>query len=469
MKPRICSAPRGKSPKGKEAVELAAACGLVLDPWQAYALERSLVMRAKKWAAFEVGLVVARQNGKDAVLEARELAGIFVLGEQLIIHSAHLVDTSLEHQHRLLDLIEESDLQREIKTVRRANGQEAIEFKNGGRIRFRTRTKGGGRGFSADLVVLNEAMMIPLFSHASLLPTLSARPNPQIWYVGSAVDRLVHDDGHVLASVRQRGIEKQKGLAYFEWSLEGDNPDLLDEKLVSSPKAWLQANPALGIRITPEHVALEQASLDDRAFAVERLGIGDWPPVGKLETVIPLERWDELTDMDSRPLDPVVFAFDTSPARSFSTIAVAGWREDEQVHVEVVERRRGTNWMVDRLVKLNESHRALGFVVDEKGPAASIVPELEENGLTVIKTNGSEMAQACGLFFDAVEEGSLRHLGTTELRAAIRAAAKRPLGDSWAWSRRASAADISPLVAVTLAHQALCSTPVYDLPLAVAL
>ena len=263
-----------------------------------------MTAKTKKWAAFEVGLVVARQNGKDAVLEARELAGIFVIGEQLIIHSAHLVDTSLEHQHRLLDLIEESDLQKEIKTVRRANGQEAIEFKNGGRIRFRTRTKGGGRGFSADLVVLNEAMMIPLFSHASLLPTLSARPNPQIWYVGSAVDRLVHDDGHVLASVRQRGIEKQKGLAYFEWSLEGDNPDMLDEKLVSSPKQWLKANPALGIRITPEHVALEQASLDDRAFAVERLGIGDWPPVGKLETVIPLERWDELHRQRVAPARP---------------------------------------------------------------------------------------------------------------------------------------------------------------------
>jgi hypothetical protein len=49
-----------------------------------------------KWAAFEVGLNVARQNGKGSILEARELAGLFLLGERLIIHSAHEFATSLE-------------------------------------------------------------------------------------------------------------------------------------------------------------------------------------------------------------------------------------------------------------------------------------------------------------------------------------------------------------------------------------
>jgi hypothetical protein len=38
--------------------------------------------------------------------------------------------------------------------------------------------------------------------------------------------------------------------------------------------------------------------------------------------------------------------------------------------------------------------------------------------------------------------------------AAVRGAVTRPLGDSWVWSRKSSAVDISPLVAVTLAHWA---------------
>jgi phage terminase large subunit-like protein len=69
------------SSRGREAVELAASAGLVLDEWQAFVLERALGVRENgKWAAFEVGLVVPRQNGKGGLLEARELAGLFVLG-----------------------------------------------------------------------------------------------------------------------------------------------------------------------------------------------------------------------------------------------------------------------------------------------------------------------------------------------------------------------------------------------------
>jgi hypothetical protein len=133
-----------------------------------------------KWAAFEVGVEVAAQNGKGAILEARELAGLFLLGERLIIHSAHQFDTSLEAFRRLLCLIEDTpDFDRRVQRVSRSHGEEGIELKNRQRIRFRTRTKGGGRGFSGDCLILDEAMILPESAHGALLPTLSARPNPR--------------------------------------------------------------------------------------------------------------------------------------------------------------------------------------------------------------------------------------------------------------------------------------------------
>jgi hypothetical protein len=55
------------------------------------------------------------------------------------------------------------------------------------------------------------------------------------------------------------------------------------------------------------------------------------------------------------------------------------------------------------------------------------------------------------MFYDAVDQDALRHLNTAELNAAIHGAATRPLGDAWAWSRKSSGTDISPLVACTLA------------------
>jgi hypothetical protein len=70
----------------------------------------------------------------------------------------------------------------------------------------------------------------------------------------------------------------------------------------------------------------------------------------------------------------------------------------------------------------------------------------------VTEVTANEHAQACGMIYDAVEQATLRHLGTPELDAAVKGAVKRSLGDAWAWSRKASDVDISPLVAVTLAH-----------------
>jgi hypothetical protein len=201
-------------PVGREAVELAASVGLILDPWEAMVLEESLTPRGDtyynevlglhmpKHQAFEVGLVVSRQNGKGAILEARELAGLYLLGERLIMHSAHEFPTSLEAFRRILFWVENNDdLRKRVKKVVFNHGEEGIEMLNGQRLRFRTRTKGGGRGFTGDCLILDEAMILKQEAVASLLPTLSARPNPQIWYTGSAGNL----ESQQLGRVRKRG------------------------------------------------------------------------------------------------------------------------------------------------------------------------------------------------------------------------------------------------------------------------
>jgi hypothetical protein len=91
------------------------------------------------------------------------------------------------------------------------------------------------------------------------------------------------------------------------------------------------------------------------------------------------------------------------------------------------------------------------IVCDGVGPAASLVDSLRESGLPVETVNTSEHGQACGRLVDPVAEGGVVHLGSEELRDAIRGARSRPLGDAWAWSRKSSSVDISPLVAATLA------------------
>ena len=140
--------------------------------------------------------------------------------------------------------------------------------------------------------------------------------------MGSAVDQAEQADGVAFARVRERALNgNHDRLAYFEWSLDVDTPDEVSDEAARDPKAWAQTNPALGIRITPEYLEAEARELDARGFAVERLGVGDWPPTdGSGSQVIPLEKWDALADdpaaEGARMLDPVVLAFDTTPDRA---------------------------------------------------------------------------------------------------------------------------------------------------------
>jgi hypothetical protein len=453
QRPRLLHVPEYVSSTGLEAVELARMAGLELDPWQEFVLCGAVGERADgRWSAFEVGVEVARQNGKGAILEARELAGLFLLGEELIIHSAHEFPTAESALERMAVLIESCpDFDRRVKSIKRSHGQEGVYLRGGQALRYRTRTKGGGRGLSADCVVLDEAMHLPEAVVNALFPTLSARDNPQLWYTGSAVDQELMPDGVVFARLRARALAgEDPRLAYFGWSPDVGNPAEVDEAMATDRAVWAQVTPALGFRISEEYIAAEQRSMGPRGFAVERLCVGDWPDPNDMgDRVIGADTWLSLVDSRSSALDPVCFAFDVAPDRSAGAIAVAGFREDRRVHVEVIEHRRGTGWIVERCEELVRAHDNSGVLCDGAGPAGSLVSAFEVEPRIV---TAGEHARACGMFYDAAVEDRLRHRGTQELGAAVAGARRRQLGEAWAWSRKSSSVDISPLVACTLAY-----------------
>jgi len=285
QRPRLESLPPADDwSQGEDAIELAKQAGLVLDDWQQHVLRQALATRGKRWAAFEVCLILARQNGKGAVLEALELAALFLFDDvQLILHSAHKFDTAADAFRRILGLIEANpDFSREVKKVIRSHGSESIELRNGKRLRFIARSNGAGRGFAADLVILDEAFNISDDAMASMLPTLSTRPNPQVWYTSTAGG----PDSFQLGRVRDRGLRgSDLSLAFFEWSVDETRYDAAD------PACWAQANPGLGVRISREYVELEQAALTVDAFARERLSVGDYPVDGGAWEVIRADAW----------------------------------------------------------------------------------------------------------------------------------------------------------------------------------
>lgn len=469
QQPRLSSFPPAVTSAGQEAVDLAAHAGLILDPWQQLVLDRSLSERADgQWSAFEVALVVPRQNGKGSILEARTLAGIFLFGEELILHSAHEVKTAVDGFRRILTLIEDTpDLWAKVKRVSHSRGDEGIEFKSGQRLRFVARTKGSGRGFSADLVILDEAYDLPDAAMAAMMPTLSARSlvgNPQIWYTSSAVNAEEHPHGRTLARLRERGLEgTDPSLAFFEWSVDEDEYEADPDGVAVSEAAWAQANPGLGIRISPEAVAREQRSLVPKLFAVERLSVGDWPADSAALTVVPMDKWSALIDPESTIVGTPTFAIDIPPDRSSGSVSAAGRRADGKAHVETAHRERGTGWIVAWAKSAHESQGG-EFVIDPSSPAGSLIPALEAEGVPLHLMRTRDVIQAFGAFYDDCMNDALHHLGQPSLTEALLGARKRDLtGGGSSWARQDYSVDISPLVAATNAlWGAAQAPPEYD-------
>jgi hypothetical protein len=62
-----------------------------------------------------------------------------------------------------------------------------------------------------------------------------------------------------------------------------------------------------------------------------------------------------------------------------------------------------------------------------------------------------EYTTACAQLLDGIGDRTVRHRGDPALDAAVGAAAKRSVGEGWAWSRRLPTTDVSPLIAASLA------------------
>jgi hypothetical protein len=434
-----------------------------LDSWQREVIEASCGVIDCKWAALEVGLNVPRQNGKGGILEIVQLTSVFTWESELVIHSAHEAITSRLHFDRLWGLVADTpDLLKRVHNKRPSysHGQEGFRLNDGRQMMFRTRTKGGGRGFACDHLFLDEAMILPDEALAALFPTLRAKKNPQVWYTGSAVDQDVHQHGLVFTRIRARGMAgDDPNLVYLEWSLDYDDPEMVPESVFHDEDEWQKSTPAWGIRIFPEHMQKELNSLPRRTFAVEQLGVGDYPdPAGASDSPISAELWAECEDAESKLQDPVCLAFDTSPGRR-SALAAGGKNQWGDWHVEVLEKLPGVDWLPDRLEELDMQYAPAAIVCDDLGPAKSIVPVLLERGINVTTLDSAAHAQACGRMVDVVSAKTLRHVGSLDLWNAIRGARTRPLLDRWAWSRKSSTVDISPLVASTLALWAAMNQP----------
>lgn len=476
--PRVSVYPAYTQTFGDIGAKLMAAGGKPLERWQQAAVNVMMSVRDDdhRWLCFEYCEWVARQNGKGAIGEARVLAGFLILGEALIIWSAHEVRTAMEAFKRLKALMQALGTMVgddvividgvRIKIINK-NGDEGFErLDTNARIKFNSRSKNALRGFSADLIVIDEAYAYTAEQQDAMLPTIIARPNAQVIYLSSPP--LTGDTGEVMFALKRRAEAGGDGrLGYRDWGIAG-HLDAIDRLNLDDKALWAAGNPGLGNgRVTLETIATLRKSMTangGRGFGREVLGL--WPREITGGGAIDMTQWAKLVATPTQEREGALsIGVDIAPKRDYAAIAVYGMTGDGFGHVKLVDYRPGTDWLIPRIVELRNGLNPISIAMG-RACGASLSVDLEKLGITVSEdmdnpksgdlaiTTATDMSAATGQFLDAVRQSALVHTGDQHLDASVAGAQFRESGDSLAWSRKDSNADTSPLVAATVARWA---------------
>lgn len=402
-----------------------------------------------------VDVVVPRRGGKTmlAIATCIQRATMRPLGRSWYTSQTRQ-DAADKFAEDWVPLIEQSPMRPQLY-IRKANGSERLTIrKTKSTVGLFPPTRKGLHGKDADTVFVDEAWAFDLAQGKDIengaQPSSVTRPWRQLWRISAAGDEKSSYLDQIMATGREL-VEsgRPSRRAYFEYSApvaEGQEVDIYDRRL------WWATHPALGHTITEAALAADAETMDPVDFARHYLCI---PAKQAHVHVIPSASWRACGAPGARSDQTPTFALDVTPERSGASIAAASRLHDGKVLLECIDQRPGTDWLVERVVELDQRWRPSAVVIDPTSPAGSFIAPLELAGVKVEQPTARQVAQACGALFDAVVAGTVRHLDQGPLNGALAGARKRQVGDAWAWSRRSSSVDITPLVAVTLARWGL--------------
>ncbi|WP_216395522.1 ATP-binding protein [Arcanobacterium phocae] len=451
---------------GEDACELSAAYGMKADFWQENTVCAWLAeYKNTKLIHSRCGIAVPRQNGKNGILEIVELFKIAVQGRK-VLHTAHEVKTARKAFLRLASFFENErkypELASMVKEIRRTNGQEAILLDNGGSVEFVARSRGSGRGFTVDDLVMDEAQDLTDEQLEALLPTISSAPSgdPQQIYLGTPPGP--RSPGTVFARVRNVGVSgKDRRLAWVEFSIADD---VTSREVESKWREFAyETNPALGVRLNIGTVQDEFRTMSPDGFARERLG--QWTSEADSRAISD-DAWEAIcvepidTPEDGRTTFGVKFSADGAQ------VGLAGGLRPKNgaIHVEAVRwesMREGTGWLVDFLVARKDKIAAVA--IDGKYGVGMLVNELVEAGFPkkgILTPRVNEAISAHSMFEQAIGANTVTTIKQDEVVKQVGSAVKRPIGKDggFGWSTPDENGSVVLLDALTLAFWAAKTT-----------
>jgi hypothetical protein len=434
----------------------------VLEARKRGGLSRRLMVPARN----KVVVQAPRRCGKTTAIWAVLVGRCETIPGYQVITTAQSGKRARARLMKVADLLER---QPGVKVGRGVGNEHITWTETGSRIEMFPPIPGAFRGEGKDAVLFDEAQEVEdqdaadeLFQ--AIMPLFDTQPLAQLIVAGTAGE---HRDGLLWHSL-ERGRAGADGWGVVDYAAE-DGADAADEKV------WLTTHPGIGtlttLAIMRERWRDLKGEDDPTKFGREYLGM--WPTSEQVR-VISAAAWEGCYAGEARVPRPApgtcVLGFDVAPDDSAASI-VCVWRDDAGIgHLKVMEHGRGHTWMPDALAKLSAKLRA-PVAYDAIGPNIAVAEAFgRRRGLRtrLQPANMRQMQARCAQLLAEIGDRTLRHEGETPLDEAVEGAAKRTIGEGgWVWGRRASTADISALIACTVALGAVDEMPAESRPVIV--
>jgi len=449
--PRLRTPEQDLPSKGPEFIEFCKRIDYPLLPWQEYlAMEMLKYKSDGRWAHAEVGVVVARQQGKSTFMALLIIWKMYELGEKLQVATAHKLTTSAEIFFKIDQIIQSTpELLEGFFKKYESKGSQEIRLKNGNRYLVRANNS-AARGIAAvDTIHMDEIREYEdMDVWSSMRYTQMSSKNPQVIVYSNAG----HQHSIVLNKLRERAMGAMAGsgdpIGWFEWSAPPETP--VDD----SPAFWAgaaQSNPSLGFTVHPDNL---RAVLNDDESIVRTEVLCQW--VSVINPAINPAAWQACATENVK-LDPETLtwmAMDISPDRKHAAL-VAAQRVDEKFRVVLLATFSNPVNIDDKQMANQVGEWVRKYPVEtvaySRQTSGAVAARLAPAGISITSIDGAVYGQACDEMLSAITSGRLIHGSQSELNQQVLSAVKLPFKDGgWYLGRKASNAVITACVSMAM-------------------
>ena len=451
---------------GPRAAKMFEKWGVRFYPCQAYEFDLFLARDERnRYASRTICISKPRQNGKSFGVRFYTIECAAVEGKH-VLFTAHRGKT-VRKMFKFIRafVLRTPSLAKKLlpgnEGIYKAAGSEGIYFANGGLIEFATRTDGGGRGDTYDVIIFDEAQELTGEQYDAIVPTTiaSERGDPQKIYLGTppgpkcqgTVFRDYHDKAHGPNSA---------GIWWIEWSVP-EIPDMGDPMAVLE-LAYL-TNPALGYRIQ-EDVMLEAIQSATSADGFAREFLGWWVATArKVNAVIQAEEWNACRNEHPKREGLLVLAVRFSPDGETGSLAACYKPQNGVPFVYVVGHRsceHGIGWFVSQIME--HWRDAAAVVIDGQAYATTLYNTLVQNKVkkrVLVLPKSTDATSAYSGFLNAVRERRVSHYGQPALDLSATGTERRAIGKNGGWGFQSTEdADATLVESCSWAHWGAMTT-----------